>query len=278
MNSFGSFVFLDGNIVPSGEDDRISAGEISFYEVIRTRDGVPLFFDDHLLRLVRGISTRYEPDPDLQTKIKEGFQTLVKREPFGEINIRITVTYTGREYSLLICYIPSSYPSGEVIRKGARLILFHAERFHPEVKMLNNRLRMTVDSELSRSKAYEALLVNREGYITEGSRSNVFFLSEDGAILTAPDSMVLSGITREKVIEICKRESLRLIYTAVSVSDLPRFKSVFITGTSPMVLPVHGIDKQVYNVKDHIMLTIREKYLALVSASISAFKANDKTD
>jgi branched-chain amino acid aminotransferase len=278
MNSFGSFVYLDGNIIPSVEDDRISAGEVSFYEVIRTKEGVPLFYDDHLMRLGRGISTRYDPDPDLPAKIKEGFRALVKSESFREINVRITVTYTGREYSIHICYVPSSYPTDEMMRKGAGLILFHAERFHPEVKLLNNRLRMTVDSELGRSKAYEALLVNREGYITEGSRSNVFFLSEDGAIQTAPDNMVLSGITREKVIGICNRENLRLVFRAVRVNDLPRFRSVFITGTSPMVLPVYSIDKQEYKIGDPLVETIRVKYSALVSQSIRDYKASGEAD
>ena len=278
MNSFGSFVYLDGNIIPSVEDDRISAGEISFYEVIRTKEGVPLFYDDHLMRLGRGISTRYDPDPDLPAKIKVGFRALVKSESFREINVRITVTYTGREYSIHICYVPSSYPTDEMMRKGAGLILFHAERFHPEVKLLNNRLRMTIDSELERHKAYEALLVDRDGYVTEGSRSNVFFLSEDGVIHTAPDNMVLSGITRQKVIEICTADNLELIFRAVRVNDLHRFRSVFITGTSPMVLPVYSIDNQCYNVNNPVVEEIRMKYSALVSRSIREYKASEKAD
>jgi branched-chain amino acid aminotransferase len=278
MKCFGSFVWLDGSIVSPGEDDKIAAGEVSFYEVIRTKKGVPLFFHDHLKRLCRGISTRYEPDPGLTRKIKDGFQALVRTESFAEINVRITVTFTGHEYSIHICYIPSSYPSDEIISKGARLILFHAERFYPVVKLLNNRLRMTVDSELERHKAYEALLVDRDGYITEGSRSNVFFLSEDGVIHTAPDNMVLSGITRQKVIEICTGENLELIFRAVRVNDLHRFKSVFITGTSPMVLPVYSIDNQCYNVNNPVVEEIRMKYSALVSRSIREYKASEKED
>jgi branched-chain amino acid aminotransferase len=278
MNSLGSFIYLDGNIIPSDEDDRIAAGEVSFYEVIRTRECVPLFYEDHLMRLRRGISTRYELDPDLPRKIKEGFEALIASESFPEINVRITVTYTGHDYSVHICYVPSSYPSEEMISKGAFLVLFRAERFYPEVKLLNNRLRMMVDSELERWKAYEALLINRDGYITEGSRSNVFFMSEDGTIYTAPDSMVLSGITREKVIEICRRENLKLVYRAVNINDLPRYKSVFITGTSPMVLPVYSIDKQCYKVGDPIVKKIQMLYSALVSQSIREYKESKRAD
>lgn len=278
MKSSGSFVWLDGRIVTSGEEEKIAAGDVSFYEVIRTRNGIPLFLDDHLKRLYRGISTRYEPDPGLGRKIKAGFEALVRSESFDEINVRITVTYTGYDYSIHICYIPSSYPSDEMISKGASLILFRAERFYPAVKLLNNRLRMTVDSELKRHKAYEALLVDRDGYITEGSRSNVFFLSEDGVIHTAPDNMVLSGITRQKIIEICAGENLELVFRAVRVNDLHHFRSVFITGTSPMVLPVYSIDKQHYDVGNLVVADIRVLYSAMVSRSIREYRANEKTD
>ena len=56
------------------------------------------------------------------------------------------------------------------------------------MKILNNRLRLSVNEELGKKKAYEALLVNRDGFITEGSRSNVFFVTEKGMIHTAPDN------------------------------------------------------------------------------------------
>ncbi len=56
---------------------------------------------------------------------------------------------------------------------------------------------------LQESKAYEALLVNEEGYITEGSRSNVFLI-KDGVIYTPADRDVLLGITRAKVIDLIR--------------------------------------------------------------------------
>ncbi len=166
---------------------RSSQGEVSFYEVIRIREGIPLFFDDHMKRMSDGISTRYELDHDISGKVREGLDALVRIESFPEINARVTVTFTGRDYSLHLCYIPSSYPDDEMIREGVSLILYHAERFNPGVKVLNNRLRLSVNEELVRRKAYEALLVNSEGYITEGSRSNVFFVTDTGVIHTAPD-------------------------------------------------------------------------------------------
>ena len=278
MECFGKFFYLDGNIIPEGQDDEIAQGEVSFYEVIRIREGIPLFFDDHMKRMSDGISTRYEPDHDISGKVREGLDALVRKQSFPEINVRITVTYTGCDYSLHICYIPSSYPDEKMILEGVSLILYHAERFNPGVKVLNTRLRLSVNEELVKRKAYEALLVNSEGCITEGSRSNVFFVTKTGVIHTAPDKAVLSGITRGYVMEIIRKERFDLVFEAVREAEISRFSSVFITGTSPMVLPVQKIDNQIYEVSNPIVERIRLLYAGKAADSIRSYKMKKSKD
>ncbi len=278
MECFGKFFYLDGNIMPAGHDDEIAQGEVSFYEVIRIREGTPLFFDDHMKRMSDGISTRYELDHDISEKVREGLDALVRKQSFPEINVRVTVTFTGRDYSLHLCYIPSSYPDDKMIREGVSLILYHAERFNPGVKILNNRLRLSVNQELVKRKAYEALLVNSEGCITEGSRSNVFFVTETGVIHTAPDNAVLSGITRGYVMEIIRKERFDLVFEAVRETVISRFRSVFITGTSPMVLPVQRIDNQMYEVNNPIVERIRLLYAGKAAESIRSYKLKKSKD
>jgi branched-chain amino acid aminotransferase len=165
-----------------------------------------------------------------------------------------------------------------MIREGVPLILYHAERLDPGVKTMNNRLRLSVSSELAGRNAYEALLVNRDGFITEGSRSNIFFVAENGAIRTAPDSMVLSGITRRYVTDIIRKEGIRLVYEAVKESDAGRFRSAFITGTSPMVLAVRSIEGLQFDVADPLIGRLREAYSLLVEQSMSDYKMEDEAD
>jgi len=278
MECFGKFFYLDGNIIPAGHDDEIAPGEVSFYEVIRIREGIPLFFDDHMKRMHDGISTRYDLDHDISGRVRDGLDALVRQQSFPEINVRVTATFTGRDYSLHICYIPSSYPDVEMIRAGVRLILFHAERFNPGVKVLNNRLRLSVNEELVKRKAYEALLVNSEGCITEGSRSNVFFVTDTGVIHTAPDNAVLSGITRGYVMEIIREEGLDLVFEAVREAEISRFRSVFITGTSPMVLPVQEIENKMYEANNPIVERIRVLYAGMAAESIRSYKLKKSKD
>ncbi|MDM8003424.1 MAG: aminotransferase class IV [Bacteroidota bacterium] len=276
MDCTGSYFYLDGVILPTGEGDEPPSGEVSFYEVIRTRNGIPLFFWDHMNRMKEGISTRYDLTSDIAGDVRAGLDALTKSELHGEINVRVTVSFTGHEHSVHICYIPSFYPSEEMANSGVSLILFHAERLDPGVKMLNNRLRLSVNSELSRRDAYEALLVNREGFITEGSRSNVFFITADGVIHTAPDSMVLSGITRKYVLEIISKEGIPLVYEAVRETGTDSFRSAFITGTSPMVLAVNRIESANYDAADPVIKRIREKYAIVAERSISDFKLENE--
>lgn len=275
MECFGRFFFLDGSILPAGANEEIVPGDIAFYEVIRTRNGVPIFFDDHMNRLREGISTRYELPEDITGEVRSGLNALVSHDdPQDEINVRVTVTFTGQDHSLHICYIPSSYPTTSMVSEGVPLILYHAERLDPGVKMLNQRLRHYVNEELARRKAYEALLVNSEGEITEGSRSNIFFVTGDGVIYTAPDSMVLSGITRRYVTEIIRSEGIPLVYKAVGEHEIGRFRSAFLTGTSPMVLAVRSVENQVFDASDPLIERLRGIYAATVERSISDFLRN----
>jgi branched-chain amino acid aminotransferase len=278
MDCSGKYVYSDGNILPAGHDFETSPGDVSFYEVIRTSNGAPLFFDDHMERLYRGISAKYNISNDISAEVRRGLEAILRKEFFTEMNIRVTVTFTGKNHSLRVCYIESSYPTEEMASEGVSLILHDAERFDPEIKMLNNSLRQTVSEKLTREKAYEALLVNHEGYITEGSRSNVFFVSREGIIHTAPDSMVLSGITRKYVTEIIRNEGLRIIFEPVRKDETGLYRSAFITGTSPMVLPVRDIEGQGFEARDPLIMTLRRLYREKADQSIRSYKAGKKED
>jgi branched-chain amino acid aminotransferase len=258
MECLGKYYYLDGNILHAGSDDEIAAAEVSFYEVIRTRGGVPLFFVDHMKRMNDGIGTRYDLRDDIAMKITEGLEMLIRHESFAEINVRITVSFTGQEYSLHICYIPSSFPTEEMISHGVPLITYRAERFDPGVKLLNNRLRLSVNESLTRKK--------------------VFFVTATGKIFTAPDRMVLSGITRKYVIELCREEGYDLVFEAIKTSELNDFQSVFITGTSPMVLPAISIDNHFFVAENAIVERLRLRYRQLAEDSIMMYQRRKKTD
>jgi len=90
------------------------------------------------------------------------------------------------------------------------------------------------------------LFSNNDETISEGSKSNVFFVLDE-SIITSPDSQVLLGVTRSKVIEVCKNNGIDVIKRNIYFNELKDFEGAFITGTSNDVLPIKTIDDIVYN-------------------------------
>ncbi|MCI0522825.1 MAG: aminotransferase class IV [Bacteroidales bacterium] len=278
MDIYGTWYYLDGVIYPAEGEIESEAGELSFYEVIRTRNGIPVFFDDHMKRLTDGIATRYRLAEDIPAAVRGGFEMLARAERYPEINVKVTVTFRGQEHTISIYYIKSAYPTREMYRRGVDLVFYRAERLDPGVKLLNSRMRLAVNEVIDKKQAYEALLVNKQGFVTEGSRSNLFFLDNDDTVYTAPDNMVLQGITRKYIIEICRKEGIKVAFEAVRANDVEHFTTVFITGTSPMVIPARRIDHFDFSVKNRIVELLRIKYETLMRESIMEYVRCNKAD
>jgi len=90
------------------------------------------------------------------------------------------------------------------------------------------------------------------GYITEGSRSNIFFIKGD-RLYTAPDRMVLGGIIRKKVIEICNNQNIQLLEVPVNIDEIEEFDKAFLTSTPTRILPINSIGDVTYQ-KDNMLL------------------------
>jgi len=246
------------------------------YEVIRVKESAPIFFNQHIERLEKSVKILGLISPDTE-KIKQMVIDLLKVNPINENNFRISLIYndTSEYPDLLIYFIPSYYPSTIQREIGVALKTFHAFRDNPNIKVENRTLRMEADRIIKESGCYEILLVNDEEFVTEGSRSNVFFV-KNNSIITPPINMVLGGITRQVVIEIAKKVNIPIIESTVKVNEINKFDGAFITGTSPGLLPIAKIDDICYNVKSALMNELILAYDALVKENIFTFKSHQK--
>jgi branched-chain amino acid aminotransferase len=268
---FGKYFILNGKLLPAEmfHNSMVYEGE-SFYEVIRVMKGVPVFFNDHIARLESGVSIQgRQMLADINT-IKSKIIGLSESEKIMDINLKVVFNFNGPESNCLIYYIPSFYPADEQYRNGVKGVLFNAERRDPGVKLINSLLRSEINHKLSVEKGYEALLVNRNGFITEGSRSNIFFISGN-RLVTAPDDSVLGGITRKYLIEICCETGIPLEYRCINVSEISDFESVVMTGTSPVVLPLRSVDDILFNVSHPLIAHLRNLYLKKAEESMTRF-------
>jgi branched-chain amino acid aminotransferase len=268
---FGNHFICNGEMQPSGlfKNGLVYEGD-SVYEVIRVKKGFPYFFYDHMERLESSVRFQNKMNLADPEKIKSDILKLTKSDRKKETNLKIVYNYNNGDSNYLVYYIEPSYPSAEQYRKGVKAILYNAERKDPESKVINHKLRSAIYQKLILDGAYEALLVNNKEYITEGSRSNTFFIKGD-KLVTAPDKTVLSGITRKYLIEICRERSIPVEFRCVKVAEVPEFDSIIMTGTSPMVLPYCCIGNHHFDVTNPLIENLRKYYISKAEESLRSF-------
>ena len=89
----------------------------------------------------------------------------------------------------------------------------------------------------------EAIMLNNKGNVAEGSAENIFVV-KNGVIKTPPlDADILNGITRDSVLQLIKKEHMKLVEKNITVNELLKADEVFMTGTAAEVKSVTKIDK-----------------------------------
>ncbi|NBG89402.1 aminotransferase class IV [Isachenkonia alkalipeptolytica] len=269
----GEYLFKNHEIIQtSGFQEEIPEDQ-SIYEVLRVIQGTPLFLTEHLNRLyvsLKILNLRDSYDLSPLRSLEDSILTLISKNAIENCNLKIIVTHFNGQRSLN-CYgffIPSSYPPADAYKTGVNTILYHGTRENPNAKVYQKELREDVAKKLKAADAYEALLVNEAGEISEGSRSNLFFVKNQ-TVYTPPAKQVLLGITREKILQLMEDHNIPYEVTTIHEKDLEGMNGAFMTGTSPKVLPLRRIGSLHYASASHpVIQKIMELYNALIEAEI----------
>ncbi len=166
-------------------------------------------------------------------------------------------------------FIAHHYPDKEDYNLGVRTMTLNATRTNPNVKLINHDLRNRCNQLIRENQVYEILLVDNDNNITEGSRSNVFFIKGD-EIITPMVNDVLPGITRGHIIDICKSMKLQVSEKKVPATEINQLDGIFISGTSPKVLPVIRIDDFIFSFESIVLKRIMEAYDRLINNYIKS--------
>lgn len=269
---FGLNFMINGELHPATEFNAslIYEGE-SVYEVIRVKGGIPLFFNDHMERLVSSVNQQGKIMLASPEDIRKQIVSLSRSDRKHETNLKIVFNFNKGINSSIVYFIEPIYPSRDQYANGVKGILYFAERNDPGSKVINHRLRSSIYHRLILENAYEAVLVNSEDRITEGSRSNVFLVKND-ILYTAPDECVLGGITRKHILDICREKGMSIVFDCIAIDKLCEFESAFMTGTSPMVLPFHTIGDVSFKVSNPLINMLRQLYIERAEKSIMSFR------
>ncbi|MBN2633201.1 MAG: aminotransferase class IV family protein [Bacteroidales bacterium] len=269
---YGKKFILNGEMIPEYQFDNslVYSGQ-SVYEVIRMVKGCPVFFHDHMERLAQSTRLIGKKMITGEESIRRDIIRLSKTERRKEVNLKIVFNYNSDVRNYLVYFIEPIYPDDEQYRNGVKGILYFAEREDPSSKVINHMLRSSIWQKLILEGAHEALLVNAKGQVTEGSRSNIFFLKGD-ELTTAPDQVILNGITRIHILDICREKGIALKQECVAADNISEYDAVFMTGTSPVVLPFCCIDNIKFRVDFPLIRDLRNLYIKRAEESTRLFR------
>ena len=229
----------------------------SIYEVVCTNQGKPCFLDEHLKRLyasASGISLKISHSP---TEIKKQIQITLDSAKNHESYIRIIVTRGVGEVDIdpSSCFNPNiiilvkEIPqiSIESYEKGISVALVSIKRnsrdsLNPAVKTGNYLNNVLARIEAKRMDAEDAIMGNSMGQLTEGTTSNLFFVKEGRLLTPIKECGILSGITREKIIQLANKNSIALKEGKWPSEDLFKAEEIFLSGTVKKIIPVTVLD------------------------------------
>lgn len=224
------------------------------YEVIRIYQGKMFMAEEHLQRLENSAAKIKMTLPYETTILKDRLRSLIDIEGItdGEVYLQVTrgvlsprnhfFPPQGTIKSVLTANVIPFHRPVDMQRNGLQATLIPDQRWlHCDIKSLS-LLGNLLSLEEARSNGYDEALLHREGFFTEASASNLWFVSK-GTVYTHPDgNLVLPGITKMKVLSLCQELKLPVKEEAVAIDRLAEFDECFITNSVWEIVPIVGID------------------------------------
>jgi len=186
----------------------LSQNNAKIYEVIRVIEGKMVFLKEHFNRMNVSIRLSGINDNLNYDDFKKSAKMLIRNNEFQNCNIRVSY-YFNDEPTVLFYFVESHYPSQELFKVGIHTVTVKMHRVNPNVKAYIKDFKDNVQKAIDENNAFEAILINEDTTVSEGSKSNVFFVSKD-KLVTSPDDAVLLGVTRSKVIEVCENNGIKV--------------------------------------------------------------------
>lgn len=240
------------------ENDFFRKG-LSLYEVMRVVESKPVFLEDHLVRLQKSAKKIGQFIWLNYSELIEKIKLVILKNGVVEGNIKIVFNIHENNRNFYCYFVQHKYPAKIEYLEGVHTVIYNAERSNPNAKVYNHSLRSYTNTIIESPDIFEVILMDDLDNIREGSRSNLFFI-KGNKLFTAPDTDVLNGIVREKVVAICERIGIPVLKEKITHTKLVDFDAAFLTGTSPQVLPIKSINMVYFDVNHHLLKILLEAY------------------
>jgi branched-chain amino acid aminotransferase len=146
---------------------------------------------------------------------------------------------------LYILPLSPLFPDRRLYKKGAVVGTVEYERWKPQAKTLNMLASYYYYTQGKKQGWYDTLLVNRQGEVTEGTRTN-FYTLQGNTIFTPPAEQVLEGVTYLTMLSVAKQNGYKVVHQPLPLASLNQYDMAFLTSTSTKIVPLRQINELVY--------------------------------
>ncbi|MFH1531699.1 MAG: branched-chain amino acid transaminase [Pseudomonadota bacterium] len=284
-------IWMDGELV-NWEDANVhilthtlhyGVGAFEGIRSYRRTDGTSVVFrlGDHVQRLLDSCKIMGLECPFDKETIKDACVDLLRVNGLDEGYIRPLIyigdgamgLYANNPVRLaIVVWRWGAYLGDEALANGIRCKVSSFTRHHVNSSMVKGKIvghyvnSILAKREVKAAGYDEALLLDHQGYISEGSGENVFFV-KSGMIQTPPySSAILGGLTRDSVITISRDMGLRIKAQSFTRDELWLADEVFLTGTAAEVTPVVEIDNRTIGTgkPGEITLAIQQRFFEIL--------------
>ncbi|HIF52321.1 MAG TPA: D-amino acid aminotransferase [Thiotrichaceae bacterium] len=249
-------VYINGDFKPLSEasvnvlDRGFTFGD-GVYEVIPVFNRKIFRFDEHIQRLENSLKALYMDNPLTKDQWLNIFNQLVDASEALDQSIYLQITrgVTERDHDISLADSPTVFSmSRPIVKKdlssGIKVITHEDIRWqYCDIKAITLLPSVILRHKAKEQGAKEAILI-RDGYITEGAASNVFIIKGDTVFTPPKNRHVLSGITRDLLIEILSTNNINCLETPVEPEQLFDADEIWITSSTWEIVPVIDLDNK----------------------------------
>ena len=286
-------IYVDGELVPRVEA-KVSVYDSGFmlgdgiWEGLRLHDGVIPFLDDHLDRLYEAASYIALDIGMTRAELIDAIrQTLAANKMHTDVHLRLMITRGSKRKPFqhphlsvwgptLVIIAEHSKPRQDVAAGGVRLHTVPHHRGLPLTQdaKLNSHSKLNCIIALNhavQAGADEALMLDPFGFVNTTNACN-FFIVRKGAVWTSTGDYCMNGITRQKVIDICRANDIPVFERNYSLVDTYGADEAFLTGTFGAQTPVQEIDGRTIGdpANRPVFMRIRALYKQMIQSEIAA--------
>ena len=272
-------VYLNGSYLPMMES-QISTQDRGFlfgdgvYEVIPVYQRKLFRFDAHIQRLKNSLTATSITNPLSDSEWLEMLETLVAKHDWQDQYIYLQVTrgvQMQRDHLPADCLTPTIYAytnplkpvADNIIKNGIKVVSLDDIRWLScDIKAITLLPNVMMKLAAKSQGADDAILITREGNISEGTASNTFIV-KDGNLITPPNSnQILPGITRMVIESIASEHHIPMIEKNITLEDLNSADEIWLSSSTKEALPVTQLNGQAVGTgkPGALWLQMREHY------------------